>query len=258
MKVILMQGIFKRVWQGYIAKQAAKKHPDAAHFICPVCNYHGPFITLSPASGRREHAQCPSCRALERHRLQYLVLEKVLSNMQCSSMSMLHVAPEPFFENYFRRQFGEYETADLNMKGVDHKVDLTALPFAAESYDFVLASHVLEHIPDDRAALSEISRIIKPGGVAILPVPLVASKTIEYPEPSPTEANHVRAPGYEDYFLRYAPFFQRIETYSSKMFLPEHQVYVYEDRSHYPSIDCPWRQPMSGERHMDMVPVCYR
>lgn len=253
-----MYAFIMRVWQGLMAKQAVIGQPDTPHFICPVCNYQGPFKTLSQSSGRREYAQCPSCKSLERHRLQYLVLERELANLQCSALSMLHVAPEPFLQNYFRRHFGVYETADLHMKGVDHKVDLTSLPFASESYDLVFASHVLEHIPDDRAALAEISRILKPGGKAVLPVPLVASQTIEYPKPSPAEANHVRAPGYEDYFLRYESFFQRIQTYTSEMFAAEYQLFIYEDRSHYPTKECPWRKPMAGERHMDMVPVCYR
>lgn len=173
-------------------------------------------------------------------------------------MKMLHFAPEPFFSKYFREHFGIYETADLYMAGVDHKVDLTSLPLASQSVDFVFASHVLEHIRDDRLALAEISRILKPGGIAILPVPLVAVRTVEYPKPNPAEANHVRAPGYEDYFSRYRPFFARIDTFSSDSFPERHQLHIYEDRSQFPSAECPWRPPMLGERHHDVVPVCYR
>ena len=148
------------------------------HFECPICHYTGPFQSANPPSGLRKYARCPSCHALERHRLQYLALESLLKDLPCASMKMLHVAPEPFFTDYFRQQFEGYETADLYMEGVDHTVDLTALPFSAGSYDFVFASHVLEHIQDDDKALIEIHRILKPGGIAILPVPLVAQKTV--------------------------------------------------------------------------------
>lgn len=92
------------------------------------------------------------------------------------------------------------------MHGVDHNVDLQELPFEDQTYDFVFASHVLEHIPNDEKAISEIRRILKPNGIAILPVPLVAEKTIEYSEPNPNETYHVRAPGF-DYFDRYDRYF---------------------------------------------------
>jgi SAM-dependent methyltransferase len=121
---------------------------------------------------------------------------------------MLHFAPEPFFREFFTRRFGQYETADLKRKGVDHKVDLQQLPFGDKTYDFVFASHVLEHIPDDHKAIFEIHRILKPNGMAILPVPIYSEKTIEYPEPNPHEFFHVRAPG-TDYFDRYERYFQR-------------------------------------------------
>lgn len=49
--------------------------------------------------------------------------------------------------------------------------DIQRLPFAGESFDKVLMSEVLEHLPDDRAALREIHRILKPGGVLALSVP---------------------------------------------------------------------------------------
>ena len=195
---------------------------------------------------------------MERHRLQYLVLESLLKELPVASMSILHFAPETFFQDYFSQRFGRYETADLFMTGVDHKVDLTNLPFEDESYDMVFASHVLEHIHDDRKALREIRRILQPEGVAVLPVPLVAERTIEYSEPNPHEADHVRAPGYADYFDRYRAIFSRVDLSASDSFPERYQLYVYEDRTDYPMPTIPWRTPMRGHRHVDIVPVCYR
>lgn len=225
-------------------------------FQCPVCGYNGPFKDLNPPTGLRRHAQCPKCGALERHRLQYLVLENLLKEIDPSSLSMLHFAPEPFFRNYLSARFGQYETADLNMIEVGHHVDLQELPFADQSYDFLFASHVLEHIADDKKALSEIRRILKPNGIAVPPVPLVADTTIEYPEPNAYESYHVRAPGM-DYFDRYEPFFSRIVRFSSDTLPETHQLYVYEDRNQWPTKECPLRPPMQGEKHIDVVPVCY-
>jgi SAM-dependent methyltransferase len=49
--------------------------------------------------------------------------------------------------------------------------DLTALPFPDAAVDRVIASEVLEHIPDDAAAFAEIARVLRPGGRAAVTVP---------------------------------------------------------------------------------------
>jgi len=53
--------------------------------------------------------------------------------------------------------------------------DLRHLPFAAESFDLVLATDVLEHIDDDQLAVEEIHRVLRPGGTALLTVPAFPS-----------------------------------------------------------------------------------
>jgi SAM-dependent methyltransferase len=225
-------------------------------FECPVCGFRGPFKDVSPPTGLRKHAKCPKCNAAERHRIQYLVVTKVLNNIDTSSLKMLHFAPEPFFKDFFSSRFGHYETADLSMNDVDHNVDLLDLPFKNQSYDFVFASHVLEYIHNDEKALSEIRRILKPKGIAVLPVPLVVEKTVEYSEPNPKETYHVRAPGY-DYYDRYSQHFSKIEKYSSDSMPRKYQVFIYEDRTQWPTKECPLRSSMQGEKHIDIVPVCY-
>jgi SAM-dependent methyltransferase len=184
------------------------------------------------------------------------VLEQVLAGMRTADLRMLHIAPEPFFRDYFAKRFGRYETADLEMAGVDHQVDLRKLPFENETYDVVFASHVLEHIRDDEQALSEIRRVLKADGMAILPVPIVAYETVEYPEPNPTEAYHVRAPGV-DYFKKYERHFARVVRFSSELLPARYQPFIYEDRTRWPTRDMPLRPAMQGERHTDVVPVCY-
>jgi ubiquinone/menaquinone biosynthesis C-methylase UbiE len=180
----------------------------------------------------------------------------VLNGINSSALKMLHFAPEPFFREFFSKRFGQYETADLNTHGVDHNVDLQKLPFGDQTYDFVFASHVLEHVPNDEKAISEIRRILKPNGIAVLPVPLVAEKTIEYSEPNPNESYHVRAPGF-DYFDRYERYFSKVDKISSDMLPSRYQLFVYENRSQWPTKECPLRPFMQGEKHIDIVPVCY-
>ena len=225
-------------------------------FECPVCGYRGPFMDLKPATGLRKHAKCPSCGALERHRLQHLVISNVLQGRQTSKMKMLHFAPEAFFRPSFAKQFGKYDTADLNMKDVDYNVDMRDLPFDNASYDFIFASIVLDYIPGDKRAIREIRRILKPNGIAILPVSVVCEKTVEYSEPNPYESYHVRASGL-DYFERYEEHFSRVERISSDSLPCKYQLFIYEDRSVWPNKECPLRPSMPGEKHIDVVPVCY-
>ena len=225
-------------------------------FQCPICSYHGPFADVNNFAGFRKHARCPKCGALERHRLQHWVLMQLFQTTNTSGLKMLHFAPEPFFKSVLSNRFAAYETADLCMKNVMHKVDIQNLPFADGFCDFVFASHVLEHIADDRKAISEIRRILKPNGIAILPVPIVCEKTVEYPEANPNEGYHVRAPGL-DYFQRYESCFDRVKVHSSEDLPGRYQPFIYEDRSQWPSRACPLRPPMPGDRHADFVPVCY-
>ncbi|MGH7942131.1 MAG: class I SAM-dependent methyltransferase [Limisphaerales bacterium] len=225
-------------------------------FQCPICDYVGPFADVDNFGGLRKHAECPKCGARERHRVQYLVLTELFKTMDTSRLTMLHFAPEPFFRSFLSSRFGLYETADLCMKHVTYQADLLNLPFEAETYDFVFASHVLEHIQNDTRALREIRRILKPNGIAVLPVPVVCDKTVEYSQANPNEAYHFRAPGL-DYFQKYESYFDRVRVYSSESLPEKHQTYIYEDRSKWPTRECPLRPPMAGERHSDFVPVCH-
>lgn len=227
------------------------------NFVCPICNFHGPFRDVSPNTGQRKHAACPKCSSLERHRLQYVVMNKLLKDFNFSQMSILHIAPEPFFQSFFQNTFKRYISADLCDKNVNFQLDLQNLSFNDNTFDCVFASHVLEHIKNDEKAISEIHRILKPNGIAILPVPIVANKTIEYPEPNPYEEYHVRSPGY-DYFDRYSKYFSRIDKFSSDEFLRKYQLFIYEDRTHWPEDKMPLRESMEGGKHIDIVPVCFK
>lgn len=225
-------------------------------FRCPICRYHGPFADMHPETGIRKHAACPKCGSLERHRLQFLVIDNLAERFDLSKMSILHFAPEKFLQDYFRKLFKQYTSTDLVMKNVDYQADLLNLPFEDDTYDFVFASHVLEHIKDDTRALSEICRILRPNGIAVLPVPIIAYKTVEYPQPNPYESGHVRSTG-PDYFEKYSLYFNKVETFDSNDFSIKYQVFTYEDRARWPTVNIPLRPAMVGDKHLDIVPVCF-
>lgn len=224
-------------------------------FVCPVCTHRGRFATAVAPTGVRPHARCPRCGALERHRLQTWVVREKLLPMLPSAPRVLHFAPEGSIAGLLRPVAGAYTTADYALPGMDLRLDLRATDLPSESYDLVYASHVLEHVDHDLDALAEIRRILAPGGIAVLPVPLVGARTVEYPAPNPLEAYHVRAPGY-DYYDRYDQFFSSVERFSSLDAPVAAQTFVYEDRSNWPNRSMPHRMPSPGERHMDVVPLC--
>lgn len=225
-------------------------------YQCPICNYYGRFKSVMPETGKRKNARCVRCGSLERHRLQYLVFNEIIKNMDTQKMSMLHFAPETFFKKMFKKKFRFYVTADLYSRNVDRKEDLTSMSFENNSFDFFYASHVLEHIENDLKALSEIRRVLKPNGIAIIPVPIMGDKTIEYHKQNPHECNHVRCPG-KDYYDSYKNYFSKIKLYYSGDFDEKNQLYIYEDRSKWPNT-MPLRPSTPGIRHLDIVPVCYK
>ncbi|MBC2839039.1 class I SAM-dependent methyltransferase [Robiginitalea sp. SC105] len=131
----------------------------------------------------RENVLSPSTLSLERHRLLWLYLknETQLFTEHCR---LLHFAPEQAFFRRFRQLPNlDYVTTDLNSPLADVKADICDLPFESNSFDVILCNHVLEHIPDHQKALSELYRVLKPGGWGIFQVPqdLSRERTLEDP-----------------------------------------------------------------------------
>ncbi|KKW38261.1 MAG: hypothetical protein UY85_C0008G0009 [Candidatus Peribacteria bacterium GW2011_GWB1_54_5] len=123
---------------------------------------------------------CPSCRSLERHRLLWLYLEQC-TDFFSARLSVLEVAPQKYMQDTFCKLKNlHYQSVDLSSPIAMLKMDLTNLQIPGDSYDCVLCSHVLEHIPDDREAMREIFRVMKPGGWAIIQGPVDHSRMETY------------------------------------------------------------------------------
>jgi predicted SAM-dependent methyltransferase len=158
---------------------------------------------------QRENVLSPSTLSLERHRLLWLYL-KDHTTFFTAPHKVLHFAPEQAFYKRFRKLTNlDYTTTDLNSPLADVKADICDLPFEANSFDFILCNHVLEHIPDDTKAMQEIYRILNPGGTAILQIPQDLNREKTFEDNSITDPaertkifgqyDHVRVYG-RDYF----------------------------------------------------------
>lgn len=160
---------------------------------------------------QRPNALSPSTLSLERHRLLWLYLKNETDFFN-SPKKVLHIAPEQCFLKLFRKQKNlDYTTADLYSPIADVKADICNLPFKNNMYDVIFCNHVLEHIENDKKAMSELYRVLKPGGMGIFQIPqeLDREKTYEdFSITSPEERtkhfgqyDHVRIYG-KDYFNR--------------------------------------------------------
>jgi SAM-dependent methyltransferase len=160
----------------YLVEMLVKLARGSGDKRCPPCGFEGRFRTVGFPP--RMDAQCRKCGSLERHRLFALMLQR--EPLIDKTTKFLHFAPEEALTKLIAERVGIYHTADLIASGVNLKLDITAMPdIEAASYDAVLCSHVLEHV-DDHAALAELFRILKPGGVLIAMVPIIEGWDTSY------------------------------------------------------------------------------
>ena len=180
------------------------------NYYCPICQ-RGYSRFLPGPDNIRSNSKCPGCSSLERHRLLWLYLTREL-NIFTSEMKLLNIAPDYATQTKLRSLTNvDYTSVDLESPLAAYKADLTNLNFNNNTFDAILCYHVLEHIEDDKKAISEMFRVLKSDGWAILqsPVDLEREYTFEdFTITSPEErkkaygqSDHVRIYG-RDYPLR--------------------------------------------------------
>lgn len=163
-------------------------------FHCAVCGRGSRRFLTAGNPPRR--ARCAWCGSYERHRF----LWRYLAGQQFDSV--LHVAPEAAIAARLRRRVKRYRSVDLESPMADIRADITKPLPVDDRFDVVVCSHVLEHIPDDRAAVRELSRVLSPKGQLVILVPAAGETTDEEPVSDPKErerrygqADHVRSHG---------------------------------------------------------------
>ena len=125
--------------------------------------------------GGHRYTLCPRCHSLDRERLVYrFIVNKTTILYSQKIIKLLHIAPEKNLQNILKSSSHiEYISGDLNpLMGCDIRLDITDMNFEDNFFDVIICSHVLEHIIDDRKAMSELFRVLKPEGFAILQVPI--------------------------------------------------------------------------------------
>ena len=217
---------------------------------CPLCGCQRRKFLPYGYVTQREDALCPNCLALERHRLLWLwlVRESDFGRGAMALPKLLHVAPEVAlmrkFKTMYAREAERYVTADLESPLADMHFDIQQIPLEDNSFDVVICNHILEHVESDRRALSEIHRILRPGGWAVVmsPVDLQREKTFEDDSiTDPKERtrlfgqyDHRRVYG-RDYVERLAEVGFEVydENYRERLSAKEQQLYALPDEHIY-------------------------
>jgi SAM-dependent methyltransferase len=164
-----------------------------------------------------EQYGCPTCGASDRERFYALYFNRYMHQDPVAPLRMLDFCPSASLDRFFRtKQSVSYATADLLDETVDHRgVDLTDLVFRDALFDFVICSHVLEHVADVDRALRELYRVLKPDARSIIMVPIVRglAQTVEDPRHS-TEADRWKHYGQGDHVRLFArdDFMHRIRS----------------------------------------------
>lgn len=194
---------------------------------CPVCAQRlGSFFPLPVAYVEKQNAinpecslddfetlnvgqyQCPRCQASDRDRLYALYAQHLLRWPSDHPLRLLEIAPAPALSRCLQALARvEYRSADLVSDLAMDKVDITDMRgnYADSRFDFVICSHVLEHVRDDRAAMRELFRVLAPGGCAVLMVPMLLSQRQTDEDPDEADvAQRLRRFGQEDHVRRYA------------------------------------------------------
>lgn len=157
---------------------------------CPICL--DTSLTLGPKGRLSPNGlmpRCGGCGALERHRTFRRVFDAIVPVL--SGGRVLQFSPDPVVP---REPFAAFEVSTFG--GANH-LDMAAIDRADGTYDLVVANHVLEHVEDDVAALSELDRVTLAEGVVFLSVPdlLRVRRTKEYGRARHDKYGHWRVYG---------------------------------------------------------------
>lgn len=167
---------------------------------CPVCGWSGARFAPS-ARPRTRNRICPSCRSSERDRAVALALESL--GPAAPGARLLEIAPIGVVEPLATRLGYAYASLDRSSPRAEVLGDLTALPFPDERFDVVICLHVLEHVPDDAAAVRELARVAAPGGRCLVVVPWDPARPATFEDATDDPAEYERYYGQSDHVRIY-------------------------------------------------------
>lgn len=176
---------FNRVRKGADRRLRPRLYALGNKVECPYCGWHGSQF-LPSGEEQMPNRLCPQCGSVERYRSLLLYLKQETGLGQ-RPLRLLDIAARGCFGHFCRQSGVEYLSSDLMTPGAMVFSDLTRMGVADDAFDVIVCLHVMEHIPDDIAAYTEMHRIMKPDGFAIVVVPIKSEKTFEDPDARPED-----------------------------------------------------------------------
>lgn len=231
--------IFPRGWlirMSLIARPVLVYIYKGDHFTDPIDGRSYRKFLPYGYEKQRQNVLSPGTLSLERHRLMWLYLQNE-TDFFTEKLKVLHIAPEQSFYKRFRKMKNlDYTTCDLNSPIADVKADIQNLPFDDNSFDVIFCNHVLEHVEDDKKALSELYRVMKAGGWGIFQVPIRYQLEKTFEDPTITDKkeriekfgqyDHVRVYG-TDYYSTLESIGFKVEKVNLSLKLSDEEIRKY-------------------------------
>ncbi|MCP4639730.1 MAG: methyltransferase domain-containing protein [bacterium] len=209
-----------RLNRAYVARR--NRWGQSNRVECPCCGWKGyDFIPLDGVSFWVARFECPSCGAYDRHRGMQVYVDRHDPDLLSRSGFAVHYAPERQVTDILGRNPDlAYAASDLGLerlqpvKGRAFQSNILAIPCRDNSVDVVFCIHLLEHLKDDTEGIAEIHRILKPGGIAYLMVPidLRNEETVYFGRPHPEIFDH--------YYSHARDFIQKLDAFEVQELKP--------------------------------------
>jgi len=145
-----------------------------------------PFVARVDAIGSNvDRFGCPNCGSNDRERHLHLYFDRLGLWSAVRDAKVLHIAPETQLAKAISAGGPSlYVKGDLFPTGPSvRKIDLENIGLDGGLFDFVICNHVLEHVSSPKAALSEVRRVLKPGGRFVCQTPYAARLGRTFEEP---------------------------------------------------------------------------
>ena len=176
----------KNLYNVQLNDDCSKIDSNIGKIKCNICEYETDLEFLHFGRNKRPNEKCPNCYSLKRTRLLWYYLENKTDYLKKEGIRILHTAPETSIYKKIKEDFGDrYVSSDIfESPFIDEIIDIQDIPYDDNTFDLIITSHVLEHVPDDYIALQEFYRILKPNGKVIILIPSLPylKKTFELPQ----------------------------------------------------------------------------
>ncbi|HXH61221.1 MAG TPA: methyltransferase domain-containing protein [Fimbriimonadaceae bacterium] len=199
------QQLYVRQWARAVRNRGKARQFLGEGRVCACCGAH--WKEYMPAGDPvRPGEICLKCGCGKRQRLFTLFWKK---RIKPGKKRVLHFAPEVCLTRVMRADTAvEYMSVDLEPTFALMQADITSLPYSDRTYDVVVCSHVLEHVPDDAMAMRELFRVLRPGGQALVMVPQDFDRGATYENPAAvTPEDRYREFGQDDHVRIYGTDF---------------------------------------------------